>query len=191
MSEISIYQSFIAKSRYARFLPEKKRREHFAETTQRYVDFMFNHIAEEHAIHSVDDLKQELFTSILEMEVMPSMRAMMTAGKALARDNTCAYNCSYLPIDDQKAFDEAMLILMCGSGVGFSVERQYVNQLPEVPDHLYDSDTTIVVKDSKEGFILVKFQEGTYRNYEKQEQFLRHLVVELQGQHRLMICLDL
>jgi len=83
---------------------------------------------------------------------MPSMRAMMTAGKAADRDNTCIYNCSYLPVDDPKAFDEAMFILLCGTGVGFSVERQYINKLPEVPDTLFDSDTTIVVKDSKEGW---------------------------------------
>jgi ribonucleoside-diphosphate reductase alpha chain len=86
------------------------------------------------------------------MEIMPSMRAMMTAGKALDRDNTAGYNCSYLPIDDPKAFDEAMFILMCGTGVGFSVERQYINKLPEIPEKIYDSDTVIVVKDSKEGW---------------------------------------
>ncbi len=83
---------------------------------------------------------------------MPSMRAMMTAGPALERDNTAGYNCSYLPIDDVKAFDEAMYILLCGTGVGFSVERQYITRLPEIPDKLFDSSTTIVVKDSKEGW---------------------------------------
>ena len=151
-NNMSLYSQFIAKSRYARFLPEKKRREHFSETINRYLDFMIEHVAEKHNIDIDEDLKNEIFSSIFGMEVMPSMRALMTAGKALSRDNTCSYNCSYLPIDDQKAFDEAMLILMCGSGVGFSVERQYVNQLPEIPERLYDSDTVIAVKDSKEGW---------------------------------------
>jgi ribonucleoside-diphosphate reductase alpha chain len=89
--------------------------------------------------------------SILSLEIMPSMRAMMTAGPALARDNTAGYNCSYLPVDDPKAFDEAMFILLCGTGVGFSVERQFVQRLPEVPE-LFESDTVVVVKDSKEGW---------------------------------------
>lgn len=103
---------------------------------------------------NIDDyeLHDELYKAIYNLEVMPSMRAMMTAGPALARDNTCGYNCSYLPIDDIKSFDEAMFILLCGAGVGFSVERQYVNKLPEVPDRLFESDTIIVVKDSKEGW---------------------------------------
>jgi ribonucleoside-diphosphate reductase alpha chain len=79
------------------------------------------------------------------------MRALMTAGPALDRDNTAGYNCSYLPVDDPKSFDEAMYILLCGTGVGFSVERQYVSKLPEIPQ-LFDSETTIVVKDSKEGW---------------------------------------
>jgi ribonucleoside-diphosphate reductase alpha chain len=96
----------------------------------------------------VDDIEQ----AILNLDVMPSMRAMMTAGKALDRDNTAGYNCSYLPVDDPKSFDEAMFILLCGTGVGFSVERQYVQKLPEVPEKLFDSETVIVVKDSKEGW---------------------------------------
>lgn len=101
----------------------------------------------------VDDAtKQELTSGILGLEVMPSMRSMMTAGPAADRDNTCMYNCSYLVIDDPKAFDEAMFILLCGTGVGFSCERQYIKHLPEVPEKLFDSDTTIVVKDSKEGW---------------------------------------
>jgi ribonucleoside-triphosphate reductase (thioredoxin) len=96
----------------------------------------------------VDDIEE----AILSLDVMPSMRAMMTSGPALERDNTCAYNCSYLPVDDPKAFDEAMFILLCGTGVGFSVERQYVNKLPEVPERLFASEDTIVVADSKEGW---------------------------------------
>ena len=97
-------------------------------------------------------MKAELCNAITRLDVMPSMRALMTAGPALERDNTAGYNCSYLPVDDPKSFDEAMYILLCGTGVGFSVERQYVNKLPEVPEHLYNSDTCIVVKDSKEGW---------------------------------------
>ncbi len=99
-----------------------------------------------------DSYVNQIEEAILNLEVMPSMRAMMTAGPALTRDNTAGYNCSYLPVDDPKSFDEAMFILLCGTGVGFSVERQYVQKLPEVPDELFDSETTIVVKDSKEGW---------------------------------------
>jgi len=98
------------------------------------------------------ELSNELRAAVTNLELMPSMRAIMTAGKALERDNTAGYNCSYMPIDDPKAFDEAMYILLCGTGVGFSVEQKYVNQLPEVPDQLFDSKTTIVVSDSKEGW---------------------------------------
>jgi ribonucleoside-diphosphate reductase alpha chain len=97
------------------------------------------------------DTKDEIMFAILNLEIMPSMRAMMTAGVALDRDNTAGYNCSYLPVDDPKSFDEAMFILLCGTGVGFSVERQFVSKLPEIPE-LFESDTTIVVKDSKEGW---------------------------------------
>ena len=97
-------------------------------------------------------LYNKLKENILNLNLVPSMRAMMTAGAAMERDNTCAYNCSYLPVDDPKAFDEAMFILLCGTGVGFSVERQYIGKLPEVPDELFESDTTIVVSDSKEGW---------------------------------------
>lgn len=147
MTDMNVYQQYIHKSRYARFLPEKNRREHWHETVQRYVDYMFDKV-------KVDDekLKKEVFNAIHNLEVMPSMRALMTAGKALDRDNVAGYNCSYLPIDDPKAFDEAMCILMNGTGVGFSVERQYVNKLPEIPDQLYDCDTVITVRDSKEGW---------------------------------------
>lgn len=147
MTDMNVYQQYIHKSRYARFLPEKNRREHWHETVQRYVDYMFDKVKIEDEI-----LKKEVFNAIHNLEVMPSMRALMTAGKALDRDNVAGYNCSYLPIDDPKAFDEAMCILMNGTGVGFSVERQYVNKLPEIPDQLYDCDTVITVRDSKEGW---------------------------------------
>lgn len=147
MTEMNVYQQYIHKSRYARYLPEKKRREHWHETVGRYVDYIFEKV-------NVDDaqLKREVYDAIFDLEVMPSMRALMTAGKALDRDNVAGYNCSYLPIDDPKAFDEAMFILMCGTGVGFSVERQYIAKLPEIPEKLYNSDTVIIVKDSKEGW---------------------------------------
>lgn len=146
-----LYQQYIHKSRYARYLPDKKRRENWNETVARYFDFMEAHLLEKFN-YKLGVLRTELETAVLDMSVMPSMRAMMTAGTALQRDNTAGYNCSYLPIDDQKAFDEAMHVLLCGSGVGFSVERQYINQLPEVPEKVFDSDTTIIVKDSKEGW---------------------------------------
>jgi ribonucleoside-diphosphate reductase alpha chain len=146
------YQQFIAKSRYSRFLPEKNRREHWEESVDRYFTFMFNHLEEKYKFSPNNDLRLELINAVKNLDVMPSMRAIMTAGKALDRDNTAGYNCSYLPIDDPKAFDEAMYILLCGTGVGFSVEHKYVTQLPEVPDQLFDSQTTISVADSKEGW---------------------------------------
>ena len=140
------YQEFIALSRYARFLPKEKRRESWGETVSRYMDNVVRPVAgDDTYIKSIEE-------AILNLEVMPSMRAMMTAGPALERDNTAGYNCSYLPVDDPKSFDEAMFILLCGTGVGFSVERQYVQKLPEVPENLFKSETTIVVKDSKEGW---------------------------------------
>ena len=139
------YQQFIAKSRYARWLQDENRREDWPETVQRYMDEVVGQNVSE-------GIKQELYDNIVGLGVMPSMRAMMTAGPALHRDNTSGYNCSYLPVDDPKSFDEAMFILLCGTGVGFSVERQYISKLPEVPDTLFDSETTVVVKDSKEGW---------------------------------------
>jgi ribonucleoside-triphosphate reductase len=140
------YQSFIHTSRYARWLDEEGRRETWGETVGRYVSNIVAPVIEDTAVQN------EISEAITSLEVMPSMRSMMTAGVAAARDNTCMYNCSYLVIDDPKAFDEAMFILLCGTGVGFSCERQYIKSLPEVPETLYDSDTTIVVKDSKEGW---------------------------------------
>ena len=137
------YQSFIHKSRYAKYF-EGKGRESWDETVERYSKNIVGKL--------VDTVtRKELETAILSLDVMPSMRSLMTAGKAAERDNTCMYNCSYLAVDDVKAFDEAMFILLCGTGVGFSVERQSVQKLPEVPE-LFDSETNIVVKDSKEGW---------------------------------------
>jgi ribonucleoside-triphosphate reductase (thioredoxin) len=146
------YSTFIAKSRYSRYLNDKNRREHWNETVSRYCTFMWAHLKDKHNYTIDDKLAEEIKSVITNLEVMPSMRAIMTAGKALDRDNTAGYNCSYLPIDDPKAFDEAMYILLCGTGVGFSVEHKYVDQLPEVPEQLFDSQTTIVVADSKEGW---------------------------------------
>ena len=149
---MDLYQQYIAKSRYARYLSEQNRREHFSETVDRYVSYMCKHVEENNKVKVDDETKKKIYDAIYNLEVMPSMRALMTSGKALDRDHTAGYNCSYIPVDDPKAFDEAMHILMCGTGVGFSVERQYVNQLPDIPDKLFDSETIISVKDSKEGW---------------------------------------
>lgn len=146
------YQQFIAKSRYSRFIDDKQRREHFNETVARYFDFMAEHLRRNHNYELTQELREELENAVVNLEVMPSMRALMAAGPALERQNVAAFNCSYLPIDDPKSFDEAMYILLCGTGVGFSVEQKYVNKLPEIPDILYNSDTTVVVSDSKEGW---------------------------------------
>ncbi len=139
------YQNFIAVSRYARWIEEEGRRETWEETVNRYVDFMSEKVKGHLPIPQLKD-------AITKLEVMPSMRALMTAGPALERDNTAGYNCSYMPVDDPKSFDEAMYILLCGTGVGFSVERQYVSKLPDIPEVLEKVDTVIQVQDSKEGW---------------------------------------
>ena len=139
------YQTFIATSRYARWLDKEGRRENWGETVSRYIDNIVKPVAGDNSY-----IKQ-IEEAILNLEVMPSMRSLMTAGPAAARDNTCMYNCSYLPVDDLKSFDEAMFILLCGTGVGFSVERQFISKLPEVPK-LFESESIVVVKDSKEGW---------------------------------------
>jgi ribonucleoside-triphosphate reductase len=140
------YQTFIATSRYARWMDDEGRRETWGETVQRFMD---NIVANVNI-----DLKDKLdiHEAILSLQVMPSMRALMTAGAASERDNTCVYNCSYLPVDHPRAFDEAMFILLCGTGVGFSVERQSIQKLPVVPEDLQHVEDMIVVKDSKEGW---------------------------------------
>ena len=140
------YQEFIHKSRYARWLPEKGRRETWAETVQRYVDFWDNR----GQITKADAKK--MYTAIYNLDVMPSMRCLMTAGEALDKDNVAGFNCSYLHIDHQKSFDEMMYVLMCGTGVGFSVERQFIEKLPTVAESFHDTDSTIVVADSKIGW---------------------------------------
>ncbi len=138
------FQKFIATSRYARWLEKENRRESWEETVQRYIDNVVAKVVDE-------ETAKKIYEAIVSLSIMPSMRAMMTAGPALLRDNTSGYNCAYLPVDDVKSFDEAMFILLCGTGVGFSVERQYIQKLPEIPP-LYKSDTIIAVKDSKEGW---------------------------------------
>ena len=143
------YQEYIAASRYARFIDDKGRRENWGETVDRFVQYVFSRTP---AISEDSALKEEIYNAIYNHEVMPSMRAVMTAGKSADRDNTCVYNCSYLPVDDVKSFDEAMFILLCGTGVGFSVENRYISQLPDVPDNLYTSEHSIKVHDSNEGW---------------------------------------
>jgi ribonucleoside-diphosphate reductase alpha chain len=140
------YQQFIHKSRYARWLEKEKRRETWEETVQRYVDFWKNRdqLDEERAT--------EIYNAIHAMEVMPSMRCMMTAGEALDRDNVAGFNCSYLQIDHPRALHELMYVLMCGTGVGFSVERNFIAKLPEVAESFHKTSSVIVVSDSKLGW---------------------------------------
>jgi len=146
------YQEFIHKSRYARWLEDEGRRENFDETVDRYVNFMVNQVKGkcnyDLPAADVEDLRE----AILNLEVMPSMRAIMTSGPALARDNISGYNCSYIPVDSPRSFDECMYILMCGTGVGFSVERENVEKLPVISDNFHESDTVIKVGDSKPGW---------------------------------------
>ncbi len=141
------YQTFIATSRYARWIEDKGRRETWVETVQRYTDYLYSK-----GINLTGQDWDDIEGAILELEVMPSMRALMTAGVAADRDNTCIYNCSYVAVDDPRAFDEAMFILLCGTGVGFSVERQSISLLPEIPLALSQGNPTINVEDSKEGW---------------------------------------
>ena len=146
------YQEFIHKSRYARWVEDEGRRENYDETVDRYVGFMADHLKDKFDYVLPEADVEDLREAILNLEIMPSMRAMMTAGPALARDNICGYNCSYIPVDSPRAFDECMYILMCGTGVGFSVERENVDKLPIVSDNFSKSDTIINVADSKPGW---------------------------------------
>lgn len=148
------YQNFIHKSRYARWSEENQRREEWHETVQRYMDNVVSPVL---AKTDITDRKRgvtetALYNAIVDLEVMPSMRCMMAAGDALRADNVTAYNCAYTPVDHPRCFDEILYILMCGTGVGFSVESKYTNSLPEVPDFLMDTATTIVVEDSRIGW---------------------------------------
>ena len=146
------YQQFIHKSRYARWLEDEGRREDWHETVDRYVNFMVNQLQGKHNYELPKKDVEEIREAILNLEVMPSMRAMMTSGPALARDNVCGYNCSYIPVDSPRSFDECMYILMCGTGVGFSVERNNIEKMPVVSDAMNESSTVIKVGDSKPGW---------------------------------------
>lgn len=151
MTEPTLFQNFIGLSRYSRWLPEQKRRETWPEVVDRYLTFLTETVAEKQGL-DVSDYTEVLRSAIVNFEVMPSMRAMMMAGPALDRCNVGAYNCAYMPVDSPRAFDECMYVLMCGTGVGFSVERQYVSQLPVVNEHFEDTATTIVVEDTRSGW---------------------------------------
>jgi len=146
------YQEFIHLSRYSRWLPEKGRRETWSETVGRYFDFFTEHLQEQNNFKLDDVSRKRLEEAVLSQKVMPSMRCLMTAGEALKRENVSGYNCSYVAVDSPRAFDEILYILMNGTGVGFSVERQDVMKLPNVADELHETDTTIVVPDSKLGW---------------------------------------
>ena len=146
------YENFIALSRYAKWVPEENRRETWNETVDRYFVFMLDHLFKEYSYEPSSKLIQELKEAVLKRNVMPSMRAVMTSGPALERDNVAGYNCSFVPVDSPRSFDETMYILMCGTGVGFSVEYKYINKLPAVPESLEKSTTVITVEDSKQGW---------------------------------------
>ena len=146
------YENFIALSRYAKWVPEENRRETWNETVDRYFVFMLDHLFKEYSYEPSSKLIQELKEAVLKRNVMPSMRAVMTSGPALERDHVAGYNCSFVPVDSPRSFDETMYILMCGTGVGFSVEYKYINKLPAVPETLEKSTTVITVEDSKQGW---------------------------------------
>jgi ribonucleoside-diphosphate reductase alpha chain len=146
------YENFIALSRYAKWVESESRRETWGETVDRYFNFMTNHLKINHNYVPDEKLVKELKEFVFERNVMPSMRSVMTSGAALERDNVAGYNCAFLPVDSPRSFDETMYVLMCGTGVGFSVEYKYINKLPSVPEKLEKSDTVIVVEDSKQGW---------------------------------------
>jgi ribonucleoside-diphosphate reductase alpha chain len=148
------YQQFIHLSRYARWNEEHQRRETWEETVTRYFDFFGKQIVQNTKLNKVDYavIRSTLQKAVLSLDVMPSMRALMSAGNALEKDNVAGFNCSYVAVDTPRAFDETLYILMCGTGVGFSVERQYINQLPDLPEDLFPTDTVIKVADSKIGW---------------------------------------
>ena len=146
------YENFIALSRYAKWVEAEGRRETWGETVDRYFSFMTEHLEKNHNYIPNEKLVAELKEFVFERNVMPSMRSVMTSGAALERDNVAGYNCAFLPVDSPRSFDETMYVLMCGTGVGFSVEYKYINKLPAVPEKLEKSDTVIVVEDSKQGW---------------------------------------
>ena len=146
------YQEFIHLSRYSRWLPKKGRRETWRETVTRYFDFFQEHLKQSCKYSLDKSLREELEDAVIHLKIMPSMRCLMTAGEALKRENIAGYNCSYVAVDRPQAFDEILYVLMNGTGVGFSVERQFVGNLPTVAEEFHPSDTTIVVQDSKMGW---------------------------------------
>ena len=146
------YQEFIHLSRYSRWLPEKGRRETWTETISRYFDFFEDHLKDTVNYDLPDDVRDRLEIAILETKVMPSMRCLMAAGEALKKENIAGYNCSFVSVDRPQAFDEILYVLMNGTGVGFSVERQFVTKLPSIAEEFFDSDTMIHVGDSKMGW---------------------------------------
>ena len=146
------YQNFIALSRYARWKEDEQRRETWGETVERYFDYMSKHLKDKHDYDMPDTLRGELEIAVLDQDIMPSMRALMTAGPALHRCHVGGYNCSYVPVDNPRAFDETMYILMCGTGVGFSVERHHTDKLPVVNEDMHSTDTVIKVGDSRPGW---------------------------------------
>tara|TARA_B100000085_G_scaffold167730_1_gene152553 strand:- start:86 stop:1543 length:1458 start_codon:yes stop_codon:yes gene_type:complete len=146
------YQEYIHLSRYARWDYSQGRRETWDETVDRYFEFFTEWLGEKHDYKLENGERVELENAVKELKVMPSMRCLMTAGPALKKENVAGYNCSYVKVDNQRSFDEILYVLMNGTGVGFSVEEEYTNQLPVIPDELYDTDTTIIVADSKLGW---------------------------------------
>ena len=146
------YQNFIALSRYARWKDDEQRRESWGETVTRYMDYMSNHLENNYDYTMPTELKSRLYDAIHSQQIMPSMRALMTSGPALDRCHVAGYNCSYIPVDSPRAFDECMYILMCGTGVGFSVERENVDKLPIINEDFHESDTVIKVGDSRPGW---------------------------------------
>ena len=194
------YQQVIHKTRYARWVDEENRREDWHETVGRFVEYVDTTLSKYNNYTINKNLKVKIENAILNTDVMPSMRGLMTAGPALERDNTCLYNCSYLPVDSLRSFDEAMYILMCGTGVGYSVESKYINQLPTINEHFENSSTSIVVDDSKSGWakalreliaLLYQGQRGMYLTFAQQEQDLKLLEEGLQAPTHFIDFLDL
>ena len=148
----TLYQEFIYKSRYAKWLWEENRRENWDETVARYFNFFDEHVKESTGYSVTPEERKQLEDAVLNLEIMPSMRCLMTAGEALKRENVSGYNCSYVAVDSPRSFDEILYVLMNGTGVGFSVESKYVDQLPLVADDFHPTDTTISVADSKLGW---------------------------------------
>jgi ribonucleoside-triphosphate reductase len=148
----TLYQEFIHLSRYSRWLYDENRRETWTETVDRYFKFFKEHLKELHNYNLDEEVCSALRNSVLSLDIMPSMRCLMAAGDALKRENIAGYNCSYIAIDRVQSFDEILYILMNGTGVGFSVERQFISQLPAIGEQFHNTDSTIIVADSKQGW---------------------------------------